>query len=320
MGFPTPILFCIYNRPDLTAQVFEVIRRIRPQHLLVLADGPKQDPRDRERVNQTRQIIQKIDWDCRLITHFADKNLGCAVRMASGISWAFEQFEELIILEDDCLPDLTFFPYCQHLLERYRNNSQVMMISGDNFQPKPVSSDSYYFSKWPHIWGWASWRRAWKHFDLEISDWPNWKNRSDLSELCCGHNELKHWEQVFDQTHRGEIDTWDFSWTYSCWRNQGATILPQRNLVRNIGFGADATHTVDSESQLASLKTFPMGKLVHPQTIEIHKKADYYTWESVFANNHNSHSPDVKQNWWTRLTTKASRSITKRFLRRGAVA
>lgn len=278
MSVRTPILFCIFNRPKLTEQVFAQIAYAQPQQLYVISDGPR-DEEEAAVVKQTREILNRVDWNCEVITHFSEVNLGCAQRMASGIEWAFEQSDELIILEDDCLPSNTFFSYCDQLLERYRDDPRIGMISGDNFQPNPTSNNSYYFSRWPHIWGWASWKRAWQYFELNVPPQldPNVVAQFESAE------EAAFWESAFGQIQRGELDTWDFSWTYSFWRENLLAILPERNLVSNLGFGVSATHTVDANSKLANLKRFEIETLHHPERVERNVSADRYTWEKIMA-------------------------------------
>ncbi len=284
ISLQTPIAFCIFNRPQLTARVFEAIKRSRPRQLLVIGDGPRADrPDEAQLVQQTRDILQRVDWECDVKTNFSETNLGCRNRMATGLTWAFEQAEELIVLEDDCLPDPTFFGFAQSLLNHYRDNDQVMMISGDNFQPGPTSDNSYYFSRWAHIWGWASWRRAWNHYDLSIESWPADKANGLLAGAVDSRAELQYWSNVFDQVHRGEIDTWDFSWAYALWKRNGLAILPETNLVTNLGFSESATHTIDPASKLANLPTGSMEHIVHPARIERNIAADIYTWENIMA-------------------------------------
>ncbi len=303
MPLETPIAFCIFNRPHLASQVFEAIAKAQPKQLLVIADGPRTEiENESERVARTRSVIEQVDWDCDVRTNFSDRNLGCKQRMATGLDWAFEQAEELIILEDDCLPDPSFFGYCEQLLARYRDNEQIMMISGDNFQPHPRTGNSYYFSRWPHIWGWASWRRAWRHFDVDISSWPRLKASEQLNSVFSDPVEYDHWSSVLDRQHANEIDTWDFPWAYACWANQGLTILPERNLISNIGFGASATHTVDPSSHLANLKTHALGKLIHPEVVEANQVADEFTWQNILAPP--TTLPQQNRKWYHRFTRR----------------
>ncbi len=312
MALQTPVLFCIFNRPELTRQVFAAIRRQRPKALLVVQDGPRPDREgEAELVAKARRVVEEVDWDCEVRTHFADENLGCKRRMATGISWGFELFERLIILEDDCLPSDSFFGYCDSLLNRFDENENVMMISGNNFLPKSHSPHSYYFSKWTHIWGWASWRRAWRKFDVEMSDWATVRELNWLDSLCCDEAELEHWNSIFDRQHAGLIDTWDFSWMYNCWRQHGLTVLPHRNLVTNIGFGDSATHTIDASSPLANMPRFELGPLLHPAQVTRNVIADAISWNQIFKPKpnleSNARSKDAHRwNWWPRTRRAAS--------------
>lgn len=279
-----PVLFCIFNRPELTRQVFQRIRAAQPKVLLVVSDGPRADRAgEHEAVSQSRAILQDVDWQCEVKTNFAEENMGCKARIATGITWAFEHTEDLIILEDDCLPDPTFFSYCAELLDRYRNDERIMMVSGNNFQPTARTDASYYFSHWTHIWGWATWKRAWQHFDVDVKDWPARRSENFFDAIFPSTADRRHWRQVMDNQHAGLIDTWDFPWTYACWKSGGLTVLPDQNLVTNIGFGKDATHTTDAESRLARLPTSPMMDIVHPQQIIRHEVADQYTLENIMS-------------------------------------
>jgi len=306
MSLKTPIAFCIFNRPELTREVFETIRFARPSRLLVIGDGPRFDrPEEEALVRETRKVIEQVDWPCEVQTNFSDVNLGCKVRMSTGLTWAFEQSEELIILEDDCLPDPSFFNFCESLLDYYRKDERVMMVSGDNFQPnqienKPSGRASYYFSRWPHIWGWASWRRAWKHFDVNIESWPSTKSKGELENRFGSTEEYNFWSAQFDRVHAGEIDTWDFSWAYAVWKQNGLTILPNVNLVSNLGFGTDATHTLDPLSKLANLPVGKINQLTHPEKIEPNVLADQYTWHNILAPPPEPKQPQPKK-WHRRI-------------------
>ena len=280
----TPILFCNFNRPNLTKQVFASIREQQPKTLFLSCDGSRDDrPEDAANVSAVRSILDNVDWSCDVYTRFPEKNLGCKRAISSAIDWAFDQTEELIILEDDCLPSPSFFGYCQNLLERFREDPRVMMISGDNFQLRPTSSNSYYFSRWTHIWGWATWKSAWKAFDVDVSSWPELRQSQQLKNLITDPIEYAHWAQTLDAQHAGHIDTWDFPWMYAVWANNGLSVLPERNLVSNIGFGEEATHTTDPESVLAGLPAHELEEIVHPDRVEVNLAADRYTWDSVFV-------------------------------------
>jgi hypothetical protein len=287
MNTRSPVLFMVFNRPDTTQRVFEAIRAARPPRLYVAADGPRTAREgEAQRCETTRRIATAVDWPCELITLFRTENLGCKRAVGSAITWFFEHEPEGIVLEDDCLPDASFFAYCDALLERYRDDPRVMCISGDNFISdawKP--EESYYFSIYTHIWGWASWRRAWKSYDIEMSDWKASDPRLLLGrKLPAERQAQRHWKSVFDRVAAGKIDTWDYQWNYACWKHDGVTCLPKVNLVSNIGFGADATHTVSPESKHANLAVAAIAlPLQHPKDVAATALADRWTNKHVFG-------------------------------------
>ena len=243
--FEVPIAFLVFNRPDTTARVFEEIRRIKPLKLLVVADGPRADrPGEAEKCAAVRSIVEQVDWPCEVLKNYAETNMGCKRRVSSGLDWVFELEEEAIILEDDCMPHPTFFSFCKDLLEKYREDERVAMISGDNFQfGHRRTLYSYYFSRYPHIWGWASWRRAWRLYDVKMSLWPEIMTDGWLQDIFPRKKIAHFWKDNFSCTYDGKIDTWDHQLTFAIAVNGGLCIVPDRNLVSNIGFGADATHT-----------------------------------------------------------------------------
>jgi hypothetical protein len=181
----TPVAFIIFNCPETTDRVFEQIAKAKPSKLLVIADGPRENsPGEAERCAAVRSIIDNVDWDCEVLTNYSDVNLGCKRRIASGLDWVFDTVEEAIILEDDCLPDPTFFRFCDELLEKYRDDERITMISGDNFQfDRKKTDSSYYFSRDPHIWRWASWRHVWKNYDVDMQLWPEIRDGGWLNYL-----------------------------------------------------------------------------------------------------------------------------------------
>lgn len=279
-----PVLFLIFNRPDLTIKSFEAIRAARPDQLFISGDGPRTgEVEDVEKVALARTVTERIDWNCEVRTRFHDQNLGCAQAVSSGIDWAFESVDDLIILEDDCLPSTSFFPFCTELLERFRNDQRVFVISGDNFQQDPSrTSYSYYFSRFNHCWGWATWKRAWKHFDLETSLWPEIRDGDWLVDILQNPLATAYWKGLFDQVHAGKIDTWDYQWTFACWMQGGLTVLPTVNLVQNIGFGEDATHTTSAASSgpAAENLAFPLS---HPPYVLRDDLADARTQRNHFG-------------------------------------
>jgi hypothetical protein len=306
----TPIALIIFNRPESTRQVFNAIRAARPQQLFVIADAPRPDrPDDIPKCAATRAITEEVDWDCQVFKNYADRNLGCGLRPASGLDWVFQQVESAIILEDDCLPDPTFFPYCTELLARYQENDRMMHISGNNFQfGQQRGNDSYFYSRYTHHWGWATWRRAWQHFDYDIVKWQDLRSTDWLETLLDTPAAIAYWQQIFDEVyHADKLHIWDYQWTFACWQNQGLCILPQVDLVSNIGFNAEGTHTV-RQNQFANL---PLGTmkfpLRHPPAIIRDRPADLFIQASKF--NLDLLSRLKRKLYWHRLQQKI-RSIS----------
>jgi hypothetical protein len=285
----TPVVFIVFNRPESTRRVFAEIRRARPSRLLLVADGPRANrPNEAGLCAEVRRIVQEIDWDCKLSTNLSEVNLGCKKRVSSGIDWAFDQVEEAIILEDDCLPDPTFFRFCQELLERYRDNRKVMSIGGANFQgTHDQSLRSYYFSQFVHIWGWASWRRAWKpHYDVTMAGWPSYDRSGQLRERVGSLWATWVWRRAFQRVYAGLVDTWDYQWTFAVWKNHGVSVVPEVNLISNIGFDAQATHTRLKEKS-AEMPTeamrFPLRSPVAGEQLLVDDRADAYTERRIFS-------------------------------------
>ena len=287
MSTDTALLFLVFNRPDTTKQVFDAIRQARPQKLYVAADGHRvEKEREKQKVKEVRDIATNVDWECEVKTLFHDQNLGCKLAVSGALTWFFEHEEAGIILEDDCVPEQSFFPYCRELLERYQDDIRVMAISGDNFQQgKKRTAHSYYFSRYPHCWGWATWKRAWKLYDGRLSDWPEIKEECLFVDIGCGEEGfLNYWSNIFDQCYAGRIYSWAYPWTYSCWMQSGLTILPNVNLVSNIGFGEEATHTKARDDKHAVLHVKNMEfPLRHPPYIIRNSVADRYTDRNHFG-------------------------------------
>ena len=281
----TAVLFMVFNRPETTRQVFDAIRHAKPPRLYVSADGPRKNREgETERVKLTRQIATSVDWPCEVKTLFRDENLGCKLAVSSAISWFFESEEQGIILEDDCLPHPDFFTFCENLLNRYASDERVWVVTGNNFQNgQPRGDSSYYFSRYNHVWGWASWRRAWEKSDMGIQFWPEWKKKSSWKKWLPDLIERKYWEKIFNRMYRNEIDTWDYPWTASVWFHAGLTATPNVNLVSNIGFGPDATHTFSTTSPQAAMSTNNLQSIKHPNKIVQNVSADCYAFYHVFV-------------------------------------
>lgn len=284
--FNTPILFLIFNRPETEKRVFEIIRKVKPQVLYIAADGPRKNKvGEKEKCRLARKIVDEgVDWDCKIHKLYRNKNLGCKVAVSGAIDWFFKHNEEGIILEDDCLPDITFFKFCSTLLEKYRNNEKVMHIGGTNFQNGiKHGKGSYYFSKYPHIWGWATWRRAWKKYNVDISDWRT--SDSKIFDNSKPILEKLFWFNNFNLVVDKLINTWDYQWVYCVFKNHGMCINPNINLVINIGFGSESTHTQRSNETINNMNLNKLNKVKHPPTMKINKYADDFVLKNGFGVN-----------------------------------
>jgi hypothetical protein len=278
-----PVALFVFNRPDQTRRVFAEIRRARPRRLFVVADGPRAGrPGEAASCAAVRAVVEAVDWPCDVQRDYAAANLGCRLRVSSGLNWVFAACEEAIILEDDCLPHSDFFRFCDELLERYRPDDRVMHIGGANFQfGRRHGSASYYFSRYAHVWGWASWRRAWRHYDVSLRAWPLEGERVVRQFERLG--ERWFWRWTWSEVRAGRIDTWDYQWGFACAARGGLAIVPNANLVSNLGFGATATHTRD-HSRWAGLPLAPVGaSLHHPLSVERSVAADDRTRALFFA-------------------------------------
>ncbi len=282
--FTTPIAYIVFNRPWHTRKSFAALRLLRPEHLFIVADGPRiGHATDEVRCREVRRIVSEIDWPCRVSHNYSEQNLGCKERVTSGLNWLFSQVEEAIVLEDDCLPHPDFFVFCEVLLERYKYDHRVMVITGNNFQAGRTCGDSsYYFSKYNHVWGWASWRRAWQINDPTLAFWPEWKKSVEWIKHTPDKVERYHWENIFDQMYRNEIDTWDYPWMANVWYSGGLSATPHVNLVSNIGIGPEGTHTVAAEDQ-EGLPVFSLGPMNHPSNVIQDKKADRYEFDYIYG-------------------------------------
>jgi hypothetical protein len=282
----TAVLFMLFNRLDTTKQVFEAIRRAKPPRLYVAADGPRDSKPDEDnKVKAVRDyVIGHIDWDCEVKTLFREKNLGCKYAVSGSIDWFFENEEMGIILEDDCLPHPSFFRFCEELLERYREDERIGIISGDNFQfGKRHTDDSYYFSRYTHIWGWASWRRTWQKYDVAMKQWPSIKMNGLLSDILQYKKLVKYWNDIFEDVFNNKIDTWDYQLNFACLINSMLNIMPNNNLISNIGFGANASRTtkINKFSAMPVLEMrFP---LLYPNVIIRDALADRITERDQFS-------------------------------------
>ena len=286
--FNTPILFLIFSRPDTTIKVFERIRDIKPTKLYVAADAAREGrPDEAKRCAETRAIINNIDWACEVKTLYREKNLGCKMAVSSAISWFFEQEEYGVILEDDCLPDLSFFPFCEELLIKYKDDDRIGHIGGDNFLPGIVKHElSYDFCSFTHIWGWASWRRVWKNFDLNFSYWTKFKNDKNRRSLLFKSLREKIYfsSSITDAIEEiNGISTWDIQYLFTLRSQHQLCIYPSINLVTNIGIGdPNGTHTTKNNEKVylkSESMPFPLN---HPPYIISNNNIDIMTVKKHF--------------------------------------
>lgn len=289
----TPVGFIIFNRPEVTRRTFEEIAKARPPKLLVIADGPRAArPGESEKCLAARAVIDQVDWDCEVLTNYSDVNLGLKRRISSGIDWVFENVEEAIILEDDCLPHPSFFRFCEDLLEKYRDDPRVMMISGNNFLPgRGEEAQSYFFSRYPHIWGWATWRRAWRHYDVEMKNWPALRDSSMILDALGDAAAAAYWRYTLENVALGYLNTWSYQWMVACWAQNGFSVTPCVNLVSNIGYGAEATNLKKGDEKGENLPIFEMKfPLRHPAYFVRNREADSFIGKHIFKchrwNNH----------------------------------
>lgn len=237
-----PVLFIIFNRPHTTFKVFERIRKAKPQKLFICSDGPRANkPGEAEKVAECRKVKDMVDWECEVLTDFSDVNLGCKYRPATGINWAFNHIDKLIILEDDCLPNLSFFRFCQEMLDKYENDTRIMSIAGYKGSEYLHFEESYTFSKFFKGWGWATWKRCWNLYDIDMKVWDEVRKNHYL-ECIMEHEKYVHYTNELNLTYSG-LDAWDYQFALLQFVNNGLCVVPKVNLVRNIGHGADSTHS-----------------------------------------------------------------------------
>ncbi|MFQ3615150.1 MAG: glycosyltransferase family 2 protein [Cyanobacteriota bacterium] len=304
------VVLIIFNRPGKTLKVFDRVCQAKPEKLLVIADGPRSKfPDDVEKCAETRAIIGRVDWGCEVLKNYSDDNLGCGKRIASGLDWVFSLVDEAIILEDDCLPHPSFFRYCQELLDYYRDDERVMSICGKNVQfGRERTEFSYYFSRYSHCWGWATWARAWKFFDYDMKTWEVAQLENYLVDILDDNRAVGYWTRIFQSTYerRYQSASWAYRWLLSSWLQSGLSVLPSVNLVSNIGFGEDATHTTttSAQSQYANMQTKAMQfPLKHPPYVIRNRKADQFEQDTLF-------DPSLM----TRARAKLLRMIGKRMI------
>lgn len=290
MSLSTPVVLIIFNRPQRTKKVLAEIAKAKPRQLFIIADGPRNDvSEDIEKCQETQALIDTIDWECQVYKNYAEQNLGCGYRVATGLNWVFEQVEEAIILEDDCLPHPTFFQFCHELLQQYKHDTRIMMICGTNHMHQwKMERQSYHFSYYGGIWGWASWKRAWKFFDYTLSLWQYEEVKNRIRDIFFDEEQFFVRAKAFSETRTkivaGEpVTWWSYQWSFARLSQSGLSIVPSVNLISNIGIGPNATHTwgkMDVSTELYQNGiAFP---LVPPLTLVVDREYDDYFYQKIF--------------------------------------
>jgi hypothetical protein len=266
-SFDTPILIVFWRRPESVTRLIDRIRPVKPTTLFLACDGARDgnDDEHRQVLYSRRQVEQAIDWPCSIMKRYSEINLGVKYGPYSAINWFFSYVNEGIILEDDCLPEASFLPFCAALLERFRDDERIWQISGNNFVPSSTPAEaSYLFSKYPSTWGWASWRRCWCFYDIEMKNWPELRDSGMLANAFDSSSELEYWTRIWDRLTQYDYPlAWDYQWIYACLVNGALSIVPGCNLVSNIGFGHDGTNCLSGGNSLANLPTSPLLAMRH---------------------------------------------------------
>lgn len=302
----SPILFLNFNRPDLSFKVFENIKSVKPSRLYIAVDGPRPGNKtDEELCTETRRIIEHVDWNCTVNTLFQDENLGCKKGVSSAINWFFENENEGIILEDDCLPTKSFFYFCDEMLQKYRYDKRVRIITGTNLQMGNQRGDaSYYFSQYSNIWGWASWKSVWDEYDPDLKNYTEEEAARQLKNVFNDPFLISGWLEIFKRLKLNQIDTWDYQFTFITFFENGLCITPNVNLISNLGFREDATH-LNYNNHHAGLPTGEIWQLHHPQFFLPDKEADYYFLNKEF---------NLEEKWLKYRKDKSIRRRVKRWL------
>lgn len=286
-SFDKPVAIFTFNRPQLTERLIGILAQLKPSRILVVSDGPRPDVADDEKkCSDVRRLFENLPWECHIDRNFAARNMGSFARNSSGLGWVFEQVEEAIILEDDCLPDPSFFAYCEELLERYRDNPRVGLISGNNFLNSKYQhgQSSYLYSAYATTWGWASWRSTWQKVNLDMPYWTEFRDSGKLRESVLTSVEEKYWKNIYNSILMGRMkNAWDYQLILTCLKFNLFTVIPSANLVSNVGFGPDGTHCFDESWPMNNVPRAALElPLVHPADIQRDALVDYEIFRTRF--------------------------------------
>ena len=298
LGGGMNVVFIIFKRFDLTEKVFAEIALVRPERLFVIADGPRSEA-ERIACEATRKVTDKVDWPCEVRRNYSESNMGCRNRVSSGLDWVFTQVEDAIILEDDCLPDPSFFRFCTEMLERYRDDGRVGHVGANCYSNDPArGGGSYHFSRYAMIWGWATWRRAWKQFDVNLSRWPVLRKGGWENDMLLTREESEYFAAWWDDLCFKNDNAWSGQWIFTCLLNNWLCIQPSVNLVSNIGFRQDGTHTLDADRPYAGVPVCAMEfPLRHPKWLIADRQADFDFARIIFP---------ICRPWWKKAWWKVS--------------
>jgi len=277
--FDEPIMIIAFNRPESTERVFREVRKIKPKDFFLAVDGPR-NKEEEKKVQRVRDTINEIDWECNVHTLFSDKNKGCLGGVSSAESWFFDNVGRGIILEDDAVPSPDFFSFCAEMLEKYKNDERIMHITGFNYKGSCECEDSYYFSRYPYTYGFASWRRAWKKQDLKMSNYETFKKKRFFRSVFPSFLERTYTKKIFDEAYSNDKVGPDTQWLFALASNNGLTIVPKNNMIEYIGFGPESTHTSSEDAFLGAPVSRMEFPLKHPKIIvrDEEKDRQYINW------------------------------------------
>ena len=286
--FKVPIVYVCFNRPKLTNKTFKCIKKIKPSKLFLILDGPrKNNKQDKINCLKVKKIIQNINWKCKVYKNFSKENLGLKNRFFTGLDWVFNIANEAIILEDDCLPHDDFFYFCEAMLKKYKNSNKVKFITGNNFQDQKKTdkiSEDYYFSKYSHIWGWATWKKTWYDVKREDNYWKNKIFNSDFDMMKSTAKEKKYWKNMYKSVLNNKLNSWAIYLLFSIWKNKGLTITPKINLIKNLGLSR-GTNTKNLDIKLDISNKNLNKPLKHPNIINVNFKKDLYVFNTIYNKN-----------------------------------
>ena len=283
MKMTTPVVIFVYNRKKETKILLNRLARLKPKNIIIIFDGPNDNKEDKKKYAEVQKIVKNISWKCKKKYIGSKQNLGLKKRVTSGLNLVFDSYDRAIILEDDCIPNKSFFLFCEFFLDKFKNNKKIAGITGNNFQKEKIK-ETFYYSKFSSIWGWATWSRVWKTYDLEIKFWKRFKNSTNWKNYFENKKEWKFWTEIFDKVYKNEINSWAYSNQLCNWYHDRLTIVPKNNLIKNIGFSSNATNTKKvNKDYLPKVEKLNLTKIIYPKVMEPNKRADKYDFENIYG-------------------------------------